>query len=85
MVFAQLMDIADEISKKLATEIEKAETAGETELGLGVYKYTVWSSFEDCLLYMLRRAEENQDSVARSRITALVMAKKIGSRFLFWR
>jgi hypothetical protein len=85
MVFAQLMGMADEISMKLAKEIKQAGAAGVMEPGLGVYKYTVWGSFEDCLLYMLRRAEENQDAVTRSRETALVMVKEICHRLLFWR
>jgi hypothetical protein len=85
IVFAQLMGMADEISMKLARDIKQAEMPGGADLGLGVYKYTVWGSFQDCLLYMLRRAEENQDAVARSRVTALAMLKEIGSRLLFWR
>lgn len=85
MVFAQLMGMADEISMKLAKEMEQAGAAEVMEPGLGVCKYTVWGSFEDCLLYILQRAEENQDAVARSRETALVMVKEIGHRLIFWR
>lgn len=81
LVFAQLMGMADEITMKLASRLQ---AMGEKS-GLGVYKYTVWGSLEDCLLYMLRRAEENQDAAARSRVTAVLMLKEIGTRLRFWR
>ena len=81
LVFAQLMGMADEISMKLASQFSKIRDTG----GLGVYKYTVWGSFEDCLLYMLRRAEENQDAALRSRVTAVLMLKELRSRLAFWR
>jgi len=71
----------DEISTKLATEIKQEEPAREAEMGLGGYKYTAL----DCLSFMLRRAEENQDDVARSRVTPIIMIKEIGSRLLNWR
>ncbi|KAL1597970.1 hypothetical protein SLS60_008458 [Paraconiothyrium brasiliense] len=84
LVFAQLMGMADEISMKLANEI-KAISADTKANDVSVYKYSVWGSLEDCLLYMLRRAEENQDAAARSRVTAGLMLKEIGNRLAFWR
>lgn len=84
LVFAQLMGMADEISMKLASEIRDMEE-GAQKGGVSVYKYSVWGSLEDCLLYMLRRAEENQDAAARSRVTAGLMLGEIGSRMAFWR
>jgi proline dehydrogenase len=47
---------------------------------LSVYKYTVWGTLSDCLLYMLRRAEENSDAVARSRGTAMAVLKELLKR-----
>lgn len=101
LVFAQLMGMADEISMKLANEIDQVQVAGssvpndshnaeekrshQNRKGVSVYKYTVWGTFEDCLLYMLRRAEENQDAVARSRVTAGLMLREIGHRLAFWK
>ena len=96
LIFAQLMGMADEISMKLASDFKAAEpvsSSGNAEeapshqhdSGVSVCKYTVWGSLEDCLLYMLRRAEENQDAVARSRVTAGLMLKEIGNRLAFWR
>jgi len=99
LVFAQLMGMADEISMKLASDIKgtriaepamsndqaEEEPLHPPEKGVSVYKYTVWGSFEDCLLYMLRRAEENQDAVARSRVTAGLMLQELGNRLVFWK
>ncbi|KAF2451362.1 FAD-linked oxidoreductase [Karstenula rhodostoma CBS 690.94] len=84
LVFAQLMGMADEISMKLASEI-KAISAETKSNDVSVYKYSVWGSLEDCLLYMLRRAEENQDAAVRSRVTASLMLGEIGNRIAFWR
>lgn len=47
---------------------------------VGVYKYTVWGTLSDCLLYMLRRAEENSDAIARNRGTVLAILKEMLSR-----
>lgn len=99
LVFAQLMGMADEISMKLASDImaeQSAEPAASNDhaekkpeqkvfSGVSVYKYTVWGTFEECLLYMLRRAEENQDAVGRSRVTAGLMLREVGNRLAFWK
>lgn len=85
LVFAQLMGMADEISMKLARDIKGMEGEAKNGSEVSVYKYSVWGSLEDCLLYMLRRAEENQDAAARSRVTAGLMAREIVSRLAFWR
>ncbi|KAF9739627.1 hypothetical protein PMIN03_005111 [Paraphaeosphaeria minitans] len=84
LVFAQLMGMADEISMKLASEIKSMDGAAKAG-DVSVYKYSVWGSLEDCLLYMLRRAEENQDAAARSRVTAGLMLSEVGNRMAFWR
>lgn len=85
LVFAQLMGMADEISMKLANDIKATKAELPHGSDVSVYKYSVWGSLEDCLLYMLRRAEENQDAAARSRVTASLMLKEIGNRLAFWR
>lgn len=85
LVFAQLMGMADEISMKLASDIKALSAESNKGSDVSVYKYSVWGSLEDCLLYMLRRAEENQDAAARSRVTASLMLREIGNRVAFWR
>ncbi|KAI5923948.1 FAD-linked oxidoreductase [Camillea tinctor] len=59
---AQLQGMADEVSCELlcagdraAQDIPKA------------YKYIVWGSTKECMKYLLRRAHENRDAVARTR------------------
>lgn len=93
ITFSQLMGMADEVSMDLVNKIEiakkKESTRHLTELDarnpyprLGVYKYTAWGSFRDCLLYMLRRAEENKDAVARTQDTAFAIMRELHSRVL---
>lgn len=84
LMFAQLMGMADEISMKLAMDIRQAKNENMDRMNrlpdIGVYKYTIWGTFGDCLLYMIRRAEENQDALARTRGSAAEVAKEIGRR-----
>ncbi|KAJ2905770.1 hypothetical protein MKZ38_004447 [Zalerion maritima] len=47
---------------------------------VGLYKATIWGSLGECLLYMLRRAEENRDATARSRDSARAIWKELGRR-----
>ncbi|CAM1507802.1 Fc.00g046500.m01.CDS01 [Cosmosporella sp. VM-42] len=83
LAFAQLMGMADEVSLRLVSDIKGHNSKEGKNLDLpsiGVYKYTIWGSFEECLLYLLRRAEENQDAVARTRGTAWEVLREIGRR-----
>lgn len=93
MTFAQLMGMADEVSMELVNQIEQAKkrdlTKQLTEVDstnmyprLGVYKYTAWGSLRDCLLYILRRAEENKDAAARTQDTAFAILRELRSRVL---
>ncbi|OAQ61113.2 carbapenem antibiotics biosynthesis protein carD [Pochonia chlamydosporia 170] len=94
LAFAQLKGMADELSLQLAADVEKMSERSDQAIGhvtlggtpqyprIGVYKYSVWGPFQECLLYMLRRAEENKDAVARSRGTATVMMKEAFQRLL---
>ncbi|THZ73812.1 FAD-linked oxidoreductase [Aureobasidium pullulans] len=93
MTFSQLMGMADEVSMDLVNKIDIAKkeepTRHLTEMDdtnpyprLGVYKYTAWGSLRDCLLYILRRAEENKDAVARTQDTAFAVMRELQSRVL---
>ncbi|KAG9960095.1 FAD-linked oxidoreductase, partial [Aureobasidium melanogenum] len=93
VAFAQLMGMADEVSMELVNKIEQAKkqesTKQMTEVKstniyprLGVYKYTAWGSLRDCLLYILRRAEENKDAAARTQDTAFAILRELRSRAL---
>ncbi|THZ59654.1 FAD-linked oxidoreductase [Aureobasidium pullulans] len=93
MTFSQLMGMADEVSMDLVSKIDIAKKEESirhlTEADsinvyprLGVYKYTAWGSLRDCLLYILRRAEENKDAVARTQDTAFAVMRELQSRVL---
>lgn len=93
ITFAQLMGMADEVSMELVNKIEqvkkKESMKSLTEVDgrnlyprLGVYKYTAWGSLRDCLLYVLRRAEENKDAAARTQDTAFAILRELRSRVL---
>lgn len=91
LTFAQLLGMADEVSMDLVTKINdlKSQTPTNHFIStdeknpfprLGVYKYTAWGSLRDCLLYVLRRAEENKDAVARTKDTAWAIWGELKSR-----
>lgn len=93
VTFSQLMGMADEVSMDLVNKIGIAKKEKSirhlTEADsinvyprLGVYKYTAWGSLRDCLLYILRRAEENKDAVARTQDTAFAVMRELQSRVL---
>jgi proline dehydrogenase len=93
LTFSQLMGMADEVSMDLVNKIDIAKKEDSsrhlTEVDntnvyprLGVYKYTAWGSLRDCLLYILRRAEENKDAVARTQDTAFAVMRELWSRVL---
>lgn len=64
LVFAQLMGMADELS--LGLVVDGLRKTRDDDFEMKVYKYAVWGSTQECVRYLLRRAEENKDAVARS-------------------
>ncbi|OAA40648.1 proline oxidase Put1 [Metarhizium rileyi] len=94
LTFAQLKGMADELSFELAADIEAlssemrktAKVAAPADEGhypcIGVYKASVWGTFQECLLYMFRRADENRDAIARSRRTAIAIARELFRRLI---
>ena len=92
--FAQLMGMADEVSMELAASLSDLGCSDESEVGkmgvsdvvppVRIYKYTTWGSLRECVLYMVRRAEENRDAVARSRISRGAVAKELRRRVVPW-
>lgn len=72
VVYSQLMGMADELSLSLTAP---DNDAGLVEGDCDVYKYVTWGTTQECMLYLVRRAEENRDAVASAR----------DSRGIFWR
>jgi proline dehydrogenase len=63
VAFAQLQGMADELSMGL---IKAAAMGGSLEAPK-VYKYAVFGTTRECIKYLMRRAQENVDSSARSK------------------
>ncbi|KAF2136046.1 uncharacterized protein K452DRAFT_259655 [Aplosporella prunicola CBS 121167] len=74
---AQLLGMADELSMQLA-----GHNLSSSEDQVSVYKYGTWGDPKDCLLYMLRRAEENKDSLARSRQSQRAILQELKCRMV---
>ncbi|KAL9033467.1 MAG: hypothetical protein Q9180_005930 [Flavoplaca navasiana] len=79
--YAQLMGMADDLGTELimAGNDACAATRAKTELSK-TYKYTAWGSVRECLTYLLRRAEENQGSLSRTREGRLALGKELRRR-----
>ncbi|KAL8853607.1 MAG: hypothetical protein Q9221_001593 [Calogaya cf. arnoldii] len=82
--YAQLMGMADDLGTELilAGKNSRATTTrAKTELSK-TFKYTAWGSVRECLTYLLRRAQENQGSLGRTRIGRIALGKEIRRRLL---
>ena len=79
LVYAQLMGMADEVSCELlqAGRVEVEKKASDIPKA---YKYLVWGTTGECMKYLLRRAEENRDAVARTRHGRDALAKELWRR-----
>lgn len=73
--FAQLMGMADEVSCTLLPG-----GAGPGSPGVRAFKYLVWGSTGDCMKYLLRRAYENRDAVARTKEGRDAMGRELVRR-----
>ena len=88
--FAQLMGMADEVSMEVASHLKELirqrsiVDAGLRLPPITVYKYTTWGTLKECVLYMLRRAEENRDAVERSRFSRKIVALELRRRLIPW-
>ncbi|KAI1497012.1 proline dehydrogenase [Biscogniauxia marginata] len=68
LAIAQLQGMADEVSCELLC----ASKQGDGYVAKGkeapkAYKYIVWGTTKECMKYLLRRAHENRDAVARTK------------------
>ena len=79
LVYAQLLGMADEISCELVQTGQL--NAGETQVDIPqAYKYLVWGTSGECLKYLLRRANENQEAAKRTRVGRDAMAGELMRR-----
>ncbi|KAI1454679.1 proline dehydrogenase [Annulohypoxylon moriforme] len=68
LAIAQLQGMADEISCELVCASKGCEGFVKEKGDVPkAYKYIVWGTTGECMKYLLRRAHENRDAVARTR------------------
>ena len=88
LVYGQLMGMADDVGCELihaAKEAEKAvkDVGGEKAVEVPrTYKYLVWGTVSECLKYLLRRGDENQEALTRTGESLVVMRKELTRRVL---
>lgn len=87
MVYGQLMGMADELSCELLQEGKATHQGDEGGTIVSaavdrprVYKYLVWGTVGECMKYLLRRAEENRDAVARTKEGRRALIAELGRR-----
>lgn len=50
------------------------------EEDIQVFKYAVWGTIEECMMYLLRRADENRDAVERGQLTQQALWRELRQR-----
>ncbi|KAK2808801.1 hypothetical protein FQN49_008680, partial [Arthroderma sp. PD_2] len=74
VIYSQLMGMADELSMSIT------QSTTDVDEDAQVYKYVVWGSTEECVMYLLRRAEENRDAIERSSASQTALWQELRSR-----
>lgn len=82
--YGQLMGMADEVSCELVMAgIKCKESEGSQRLqpvAPLAYKYLPWGSVGECMMYLVRRAEENRSAVERTEGGRSALKAEIGRR-----
>ncbi|CUS14594.1 unnamed protein product [Tuber aestivum] len=76
LTYAQLMGMADELSLGLLSRRPDDEE-------IKVYKYAVWGTTQECVKYLVRRAEENKSALGRTSENRAACMKEIWRRMRF--
>lgn len=83
LAYAQLVGMADEVSCELILAGQRFREVGEEKTEKPqAYKYLVWGTVGECLKYLLRRAEENRDALARAKEGRTALGKELQRRLL---
>ncbi|KAH0544332.1 hypothetical protein GP486_008521 [Trichoglossum hirsutum] len=93
VAYAQLMGMADEVSCELLLQAAySSSSSSSSSPSRGddpattnnppprAYKYLAWGSVGECMKYLLRRAEENRDALARTTHARNALAKELWRR-----
>ncbi|KAL8703492.1 MAG: hypothetical protein Q9201_003335 [Fulgogasparrea decipioides] len=83
LAYAQLMGMADEVGCELILAGRRYRRNGDAKTEEPrAYKYLAWGTVRDCLTYLLRRAEENRDTLARAKEDRVALGKELQRRIL---
>lgn len=82
LVYAQLMGMADEIGCELIMSGRNTDGSSKSAEKPKAYKYIVWGTVQECLKYLLRRAEENRDALWRARYDRNALGRELRRRLL---
>jgi proline dehydrogenase len=80
VVFGQLLGMADDLSCQLVINA-RSGARHDTPVSSNTYKYLVWGSTQQCLQYLVRRAQENKDAVGRTVDMKNEVSKELKYRF----
>ncbi|KAL8645373.1 MAG: hypothetical protein Q9210_006738 [Variospora velana] len=83
LAYGQLMGMADEVGCELIMSDQRVRGNEKsiTEKPQA-YKYVVWGTVQECLKYLVRRAEENRDALARARQDRNALGRELCRRLL---
>ncbi|KAI1652790.1 FAD-linked oxidoreductase [Daldinia decipiens] len=82
LAIAQLQGMADEVSCELVCASRRCDGYVQEKGDVPkAYKYIVWGTTGECMKYLLRRANENKDAVARTKSGRDAMWNEIKRRF----
>lgn len=85
LAYGQLMGMADEVSCELIMSGLKADGSAASAEKPQTYKYVVWGTVQECLKYLVRRAEENRDALGRARHDRNALGRELRRRLLGFR
>lgn len=80
--YAQLQGMADEVSCELLQGARQQQQKQQFQDNPNVYKLLTWGSVKECMGFLLRRAVENTEAVARTRQSREAMTAELKQRFL---
>ncbi|MCJ1405805.1 proline dehydrogenase [Xylographa trunciseda] len=86
MTYGQLQGMADHVSCELIQAGRLAhnlqQSSHDEQDTPKTHKYLVWGTVGECLKYLLRRAQENRDAVARTEEGRLALRSELGRRLI---
>lgn len=77
--YGQLLGMADEVSLTLL-QLNQEDASDKRLAATEVYKCLTWGTLNDCIFYLLRRANENKDAVTRTLAEYKALKREIVRR-----